>query len=85
MVAIGKGENLMETWLLRLCIAVPGEPPWVTYETTHLTLVVTAETEDEARAKADKYEEDEHRGKIVPEGVEHPWLSPQYSTVTKLS
>jgi hypothetical protein len=71
----------MSIWYhLRLHIPVLDKPPWILYSIANDTLVVNAENEEEARKKADEYDKQE-----FPEGVSHPWLNPEYSTVRRMS
>ncbi|MBU1067067.1 hypothetical protein KKE60_04740 [Patescibacteria group bacterium] len=70
----------MNTWLLHLIIPVPGKPAWIVYETSGFDLIITAETEAEAREMADKNETRE-----IPGALPHPWLSKEYAIATILN
>jgi len=79
--AIAKSlEIRANKWLLHLVIPVQGEPAWIVYETTGFDLIITTETEADAREMADKNETRE-----IPGGIPHPWLSKEYSTATRLN
>lgn len=67
-------------WILRLIINPPGEPPYITYAASDFTLIVTAETEHDAREKADKHDDNGFKDRLGRFGIEHPFLSGEYST-----
>jgi hypothetical protein len=64
-------------WLLELVIGVPGQPAWVTFGLSDLNLIVTADTEEQARKLADESRpnvNDRTPGIVI----EHPYLSRKY-------
>ena len=66
-------------WKLHLVIGVEGQPAYITINTVDYDLIVDAETEDEARAMADKVD-----GQGVLFGVRHPWLLKSFSTCLRI-
>ena len=51
-----------------------------------LSLVVQADTEEEARKMADEHDRDGKRSMVFSVLIEkHPWLSPQYSRCERMS
>ena len=66
-------------WKLHLVIGVPGEPPWIVYDSSKYDLLIEAETEDEARKIADGYFKQE-----VLFEINHPFLSREFSTCREL-
>lgn len=73
-------EMANKAWKLHLVIGVEGQPAWITIDTLAYDLIVTAaETEDEARLIADKFD-----GQGVLFGVKHPWLLKSCSTCLRM-